>query len=258
MTALATTEILDRVALFDPAGSIAEAARLHALDVYPHEAVGCVAGGMYLRLNNVSPEPARSFVVNEYPDDMRAVIHSHTAKGESAAPSAADMASQQATGIPWGIHVCNGISATPIEWLGDDCPVAPYLGRQFLSGIRDCWTLIRDIYRQEQGVVTLPNLPRDDDWYKQGLDLLSLENIEAAGFRRVSAKDMQMGDLVLGSLTTRIVNHCGLYVGRGLILHHMEDRLSCREPIRPWMKTIRYFLRHESMFEPDAEWRLKL
>ena len=106
--------------------------------------------------------------------------------------------------------------------------------------------------------MTLPNLPRDDDWYKQGLDLLSLENIEAAGFRRVGAK--RHADGRSGAQVTDDTNrhHCGLYVGRGLILHHMEDRLSCREPIRPWMKTIRYFLRHESMFEPDAEWRLKL
>jgi cell wall-associated NlpC family hydrolase len=244
------------MALFDPTGSIAASVKQHALDEYPREAVGCVVASEYQRLVNVAEDKLRSFRVNDYPDHFDAIIHSHT-QSRSLAPSAADMASQQATGVPWGIVVTNGHTVTPIEWFGGDSPISPYLGRSFLSGVRDCWTLIRDIYQQEQGV-ELPNLPRDEDWYQHGIDLLSLANIEATGFRRIDAADVREGDLVLGRIRAQIVNHCGLYVGRGLILHHMEDRLSCREPMRPWQRTIKYFLRHKSMMNTDAEWRLEL
>lgn len=236
--------------------SVALRAKAHAIESFPNEAVGAVIEGAYRPLVNVAADPQRCFEVESLPIGTEALIHSHTLD-PSQAPSAHDMASQQATGLPWGILACNGVSCSEIEWFGDDGPVAPYLGRKFLSGVRDCWCLIRDIYRQEQGIV-LPNLPRDENWFEREIDLLSPANIAAAGFRQISFEEVRPGDLCLGMLASRIVNHCGLYVGRGLILHHMRDRLSCREPVKPWERTIRYFLRHEAMFKPDAEWMLKL
>ncbi len=231
-------------------------AQAHALDEFPNEAVGAVCSGRYVPLVNTAEDPRRNFQVDDYPDDVEALIHSHT-QSSSPAPSAHDMASQQATGWPWAITACDGSNCTPLEWFGDDAPVAPYLGRSFLSGVRDCWCLIRDIYRQEQNIL-LPNLPRDEDWFEHGQDLLSPANILNAGFRQIEYQDMRPGDVCLGMLVSRVVNHCGLYVGRGLILHHMANRLSCREPVRPWERTIRYFLRHESLLAPDAVWRLQL
>lgn len=237
--------------------SVALRAREHATNAFPCEAVGAVVEGSYRALVNTSDDPEKSFRVESIPLGTEALIHSHT-RDTSIAPSAHDMASQQAMGMPWGILTCNGVSCSEIEWFGDGAPIAPYLGRKFLSGVRDCWCLIRDIYRQEQGVTGLPNLPRDEDWFERGIDLLNPETIAAAGFRQIQFDQMQPGDLCLGMLASRVVNHCGIYVGRGLILHHMRDRLSCREPVKPWERTIRYFLRHESMFDPKSEWRLKL
>lgn len=228
----------------------------HALDEFPNEAVGVVRDEKYIPLINTAADPLRSFRIDDYPAGAEALIHSHT-QTTSTAPSAHDMASQQATGLPWAITACNGVSCTPLDWFGDQAPIAPYLGRTFLSGVRDCWCLIRDIYRREQRIV-LPNLPRDEDWYEHDIDLLSPENIASAGFRRIQFDEMRPGYVCLGMLASRIVNHCGLYLGRGLILHHMINRLSCREPVGPWERSIRYFLRHESLFEPGAEWNLRL
>lgn len=253
------------------AGSDVEhAAKEHALRCFPEESVGCVIDGAYVPLENEAADPQESFYVPEWPSQAEAIIHSHPASrliprpeefADFRAPSSDDMRSQQATGLPWGITVCDGRSASSLEWFGDEVPyVEPLLGRTFLSGVRDCWCLIRDVYRQQFGIL-LDNLPRDSDWYRQGIDLLNLQSITAAGFRQIDPSEVRPGDVLLGQVASvsRIVNHCGLFIGRGgQVLHQLHRRLSVREPLKPWQRSIRYCVRHEIMDQPGAEWRLEL
>lgn len=240
--------------MFRPNGEIEQAARRHALEVYPHEAVGCVieTDGVfeYLPLKNSSDDPERAFKIAEKPQcPLLAIIHSHT-RDTSVAPSKTDMASQQASNIPWGILHCDGKNTSGISWFGDQVPVQPLVGRTFLSGHRDCWCLVRDVYRTQFGI-PLRNIPRDENWYKhepphrEAENLLGPESIVETGFQIVPRPEMQVGDVVLGRIgRTGVVNHCGLVVGNGLILHHLEDRLSRREPIGPWMRHVLYVARH--------------
>lgn len=238
--------------MFD--AQVTAAARQHALREYPNESVGAVYEGRYVPLENVAPEPQKSFRLESYPETSEAIIHSHT-QTKSLAPSEDDMRSQQQDdpNRPWGILSCNGRTCKGIEWFGDAAPIAPYVGRTFLSGQRDCWCLIRDIYRNELGIDTLPNLPRDDDWFRGHTpqDLLSRGNIEEAGFERISMHEMRPWDIVLGSIGSKVTNHCGIYLGNNLILHHTEDALSNKVLINPWIKRIRYYLRHIDLNEQD-------
>jgi len=235
---------------------VTAAAKQHALREYPNESVGAVYEGTYRPLQNVAPEPESSFRLESYPAEAEAIIHSHT-QTSSRAPSFEDMSSQQIDDSrrPWGILSCNGKVCTDIEWFGDAATVEPYVGRTFLSGQRDCWCLVRDIYRKELGINTLPNLPRGENWFRgrNPQDLLSRINIENAGFFRVSMKELRPWDIVLGSIGSKVTNHCGIYIGDNQILHHTEDRLSARVLLNPWVKRLRYYLRHEALKDESVE-----
>lgn len=235
---------------------IRHAIRLHAQSEYPDEAVGCIVDNSYVELVNEADEPEISFARSDYPADAQAIIHSHT-RDHSTAPSRADMESQQATALPWGIIATDGINCSEIQWFGDQVPVPSLLGRKFVSGFTDCWGLVRDVYRTQFGIL-LQNIPRDENWYKdeppheKALDLLGPDRIIETGFRIISMKAARPGDVLLGSIRSTVVNHCGLVLPDGLILHHTDGRLSRREPAANWMKFIRYCVRHESfMKNPD-------
>ncbi len=98
------------------------AARAHALGDWPHEACGVLSDGHYVRLPNIAADPAQGF---EMPADTwlthrpQAVIHSHNAQLHPHWPSRADMESQIAADVPFGIVSCDGEVTTPILWWGD-------------------------------------------------------------------------------------------------------------------------------------------
>ena len=224
------------------------AARAHALVEFPKESVGAVADGEYRPLENSADSPKDSFRVVCYPESSVAIIHSHT-QTASVAPSADDMRSQQAHGKPWGIISCNGRKASAIDWFGDQSTMHKFVGREFRSGSRDCWCLIRDLYKVGLGINSLPNLPRDSDWYEghHPQDLLSNLEIEKAGFYRIDMAELRPWDIMLGSIGSRVTNHCAIYIGGDMILHHTEQAPSCRVILNPWKKRIRYFLRHKDL-----------
>lgn len=219
----------------------------HAVQCYPDEAVGCVVDGNYVPLKNEADNPELEFRVSTYPQDATCVLHSHT-QVRNADPQEADMRGQQSDARPWGIIWVEGKKTSPITWFGDQIPIAPYLGRRFINGQQDCWCLVRDLYRGALGVDGLPNLPRNDDWFKgskeDAQDLLSVANIEAAGFERISLADIQPWDLLLGSIGARVTNHCSVYAGKSQVLHHVQNRLSCRALVTPWLPRVNYVLRY--------------
>ena len=238
---------------------------LHAEEEFPREAVGKVVADSYVRLKNAHEDPEHHFRLERYPDDAVYLLHSHTQfrtqpltgrRFVSAAPSRADMECQQEMRIPWGIQPMqsNG-PAGPMEFFGDQVMIPPLLGRTFLSGSRDCWCLVRDLYRKQWDIV-LPNLPRDEDWYRQDgpeYDLLSSEQIAAAGFVEIDMAEARPGDVVLGSVASQRTNHTGLICARGLVLHQIEGRDSRREPINPWQRYIHRVVRHPGAGEWDGE-----
>ena len=92
---------------------ISQKARSHAWRAFPTEAVGCVVDGEYQELKNIAEVPGASFVVDEYPDEVEAIIHSHPDMPPH--PSAADMRQQQAMSVPWGIIGVDGRTAQTTE-----------------------------------------------------------------------------------------------------------------------------------------------
>jgi proteasome lid subunit RPN8/RPN11 len=250
-----------------PFGAAVEAAIVaHALDEYPAESCGLVVGGIYRRCRNVAPDPEESFEIA--PDDyvaaaaeglIQAVVHSHR-PAQGACPSRSDMAGQIASGLPWGIVVCDGQGCPDLFWWGDSLPVPPLVGRPFRHGVADCYSIIRDWYRLERGVI-LPEFPRQDGWWTKpaGPDNPNhyVQDFAAAGFRRYAqgrdgAAVAQVGDVICFALRGKVPHHAGVYLGDGLMLHHLADseqrgRLSSREPVGRWLDFVVHWLRHRDL-----------
>jgi proteasome lid subunit RPN8/RPN11 len=237
--------------MFDSA--ILEAIRADAVARYPQESCGFVLDGVgYVPLPNVAAEPEMDFDMGLAGAEqiaaggVLAVVHSHT--NGRMHPSATDVAAQWAGGIIWGVVVTDGEGASDPFFWGDGIPAVPLIGRPFrwgptgTDGRGDCFALVRDYYRTERGLL-LPEMPRDSDWQRDSPSLYDAGWREL-GFTAIGADDLQPGDAILFSVRHRgLPNHAGIWVGDGTLLHHQENRLSCREYLGDWRRNAFVHLR---------------
>jgi cell wall-associated NlpC family hydrolase len=227
---------------------IVAAAQAHARAEFPNESCGLVSRSRgYLPFPNTAADPINDFEINPQAwlgvPDAVGVIHSHT--NNNYAPTASDMRSQIDTAVAWGIIVATADSASDILWWGGDTPRAPLEGRHFVHGIQDCYSLIRDWYQQERGI-TLKEFPRDNGWWEGARENLYIDGFAEAGFRQVPNDPMliQPGDVFLAKVRAPVENHGGLYVGNGLILHHVGGSYSCTSTSSTWARLVTRWLRY--------------
>lgn len=227
--------------MFQP--EIETASRAHALRAWPNEACGIVAGGLYVPLANQATDPAETFTLppRTFVDyQVEAVVHSHCGPRHDPWPTSVDMASQVDTAVPWGIVFTDGEEARPPLWWGDFVLDEELVGRDFVPGVRDCYALLRATYWQMAGV-KLRDFARDANWWTAGGDLFR-QGFGAAGFQLVG--ELEPGDVVLMRIHSVVPNHCGVVLENGLVLHHLQGRLSRREPLGPWLRYVTHRLRY--------------
>ncbi|MCC7413311.1 MAG: C40 family peptidase [Gammaproteobacteria bacterium] len=229
---------------------IASACRAHAGVEYPRESCGVVivarGRAMYRPCRNVAPVGSCFEIHGE---DLAAaeeigvithVVHSHP--DAAPAPSQADRVMCERTGVPW---VIVGWPSGALHEHRPDGYQAPLVGREFVHGVLDCYSLIRDWYQAELGL-TLPDYDRDDRWWLRGEDLY-MQWYADAGFVR-AADGPQRHDVVLMQFGAPVVNHGGVYLGDGLILQHCAGRLSSRDVYGGfWRRCTRALIRHRSL-----------
>lgn len=217
----------------------------------PSEACGVVLDdGSYRQLPNIAPDPTTRFVV---PDAdwaavfarVRVVVHSHV--GGPFHPTKTDMEQCVAGGLPWAIVVVGDFGDVSDAIVWGTRERAPLLGRTFIHGVFDCYSLIRDWWLIERGV-DLPEFPRDDAWWDDGEDLYG-RGFASAGFHAIDRRDVSVGDVMLTRWGRHpVLSHGGVILDGGqLWMHHLPGRLSRREPLAPWVKPHCVFLRHESL-----------
>jgi len=100
---------------------------------------------------------------------------------------------------------------------------APYEGRPFLHGLFDCYTLVRDYYRNELGILLPTNIQRTWEWWQTGENLY-VENSKFFNFEEVH--NLQKNDLIVMSLMSPVPNHGAIYLGDNNILHHQAGKFS--------------------------------
>lgn len=232
-----------------------------AAAAYPEEACGLVVRTgrrlTFTSCRNVAPEARDRFQI--HPDDWAAAEEAgqvaavwHTHPDASAHPSVHDRVGCARSGVLWLIQAWPDGAMVQI---GPD-PV-PLVGREFAFGVQDCYTLIQDYFQRELGI-TLIDFEREDGfWERKPLEgggwapgrELYLEGFEAAGFVAVDGEP-RLHDVMLMQVASEAVNHGGIYIGNGLMLHHLYGQLSTRVPYAgSWQRHTRLIVRHRSLAE---------
>lgn len=222
----------------------------HAMTEIPREACGVLiierGHEVFVPCRNLSPfRDAFMICPEDYANaedrgEVVRIIHSHPYS--RATPSEVDRVSCEASGVPWSIvSVPNG------DW-HDFNPTgyrAPLVGREWAHGLLDCYSLIRDHYREAMSI-ELPDFERDYEWWFKGQDLY-IENFAKAGFREVPIESLQVNDVLLMQVMSPVVNHGAVYLGNDQMLHHLHRRLSCRDVFGGyWRKHTVKVVRHEN------------
>jgi len=230
------------------------AIRKHVASEYPKEACGLIIQSgrtqTYMPCRNIADDPMQDFTLSqedkraaEAQGDILMVIHSHPDVPQLI-PTEFDRVQCDHSGVEWGI----------MSWPdGDFCTISPrgerdFVGRQWVLGYADCWTLIMDYYRQEHGI-TLNNWSVDYEWWHDGKESRYDDNWEAEGFVQIDPAEMRPGDMIMMRVQSPVTNHAAIYVGENLMLHHNSESLSTRAPYGDYWRnrTVRVVRRRELM-----------
>ena len=217
-----------------------DAALVHAKDQDPKEAVGLLLNvkgkQQYYPCQNLAITNHQEFILN--PEDyvkadnlgeIIGIVHSHPITPPT--PSQADRISCEHSNLPWYI-----VNPKTEQW-ADLKPEGyrPQLcGRPWVWGITDCWSLVRDWYKQEKNIELI-------DYERSMTPEEFLENplfekyAKNTGFRELANDEaLKKGDVLLMSILHPTLNHVAIFLG-DMVLHHLADRLSCKEPYSEWL-----------------------
>lgn len=239
-------------------------ARIHALEEAlkedgPFESCGVVVNDEYHPCKNIAQDPKNYFKISSKKmlnlmnkGKIQMVFHSHP-NGPSY-PSKSDMISQINSGHNFAIipvEVKEKSAGMPIMW-GPDVPRPPLLGRQLIPGIQDCYTIVRDYYKERLDI-DLPDFPRDHQWWEKGENLYE-DHFKDADFVEIKINDvtdLKLHDVILMHVGSPVPNHALIFLGNDSVMHHFGERLSEIEEsgVLIWRRNFAKVVRHKSLLE---------
>lgn len=184
-----------------------------------------LADGGVVAVDNVAGDRRRGFEIR--PRDFAryegatAIWHSHPDGSSQFSPM--DVRGCKATGMPWiVVHL-----PTNSFRYADPTGNSPYLGRDWVYGLNDCFGLVTDWLRREMNF-DFPDVDRYDDKPEPSRKILEAfpPLMESCGLKRVG--DVRYGDVLFMQINSPLPNHCAVMVDpeKNRILHHLIDRYS--------------------------------
>lgn len=230
----------------------------HCRSEYPNEACAIIVDGQVIPTPNSAENPAAAFRIDpqHYGQAMiegrlQAVLHSHiitqktSPKHDPRTPSEADLVSWIAMAIPFGISAVNTDQVSDPLWL-DDNTGRPLEGREFVWGYSDCFTLVRDYYKQTLNI-KLKNYPRGSGWDSEHNHIVN--RYKDCGFVEVDKDNLQVHDLLVFQVRAPYPNHLAVVTDTNEMLHQFADRLSGKETIAKWGNHVVLVLRYKGKEE---------
>jgi proteasome lid subunit RPN8/RPN11 len=232
--------------------------RAQSIAAYPQEACGLVVGlagkPRALPCKNVSAHPEQQFELD--PEDYARISDTETILGVwhshvniSPVATEADRVGCENSELPWYIISIKKLETGEYDFDGptviEPCGFEmSYLERPYVWGVLDCYSLVRDWYKREYGIV-IRDYPRKEQYWATGEDLLG-DNWESEGFIKLVDEQPVKGDVFLLSSESKIMNSIMIYMGDGTALHHPHGRLSRIEVYGGyWLKHTVLHLRHK-------------
>jgi len=210
----------------------------HAKECYPLESCGLIViikgRKKYWPCRNIAS--GLQFAI--HPEDYAAaedkgvidtVVHSHP--NISPMPSPSDLIGCEQSGLKWLIiSYPNGniYKFKPTGYL------LPLYGREFQHGTVDCFSFIRDYFKQELNI-DMPNYDRADNWWLNG-ESHYIDRADDAGFYIVN--ELKINDVIFMSIGSSVPNHAAVYLGNNKIGHHLAGRLSSIDIYGGWYAKI--------------------
>lgn len=236
-------------------------AEAHAIAEFPKESCGLVVvvgrKEQYYPCRNIADDPEKDFAIDgrdfytaEELGKITMVVHSHP--NANALPTEHDKLACERSMFPWCILAVHGDPAYPdappkIKGNHQFAPTgykAPLVSREFIFGTQDCFTLVKDFYERELGIV-MPDPERTDKFWERGEDLY-MENFKKWGFYQIP-EPSERGDVILMAVKSDITNHAGIWLAeRDHMLHHPYEHLSERTVYGGyWAECTRIFVRRK-------------
>ena len=109
------------------------------------------------------------------------------------------------------------------------------IGQPWVWGISDCWSLVRRYYKEKLNI-ELRDWERPTTPEEFINDPMFERCAEDTGFRELKSDEkLENGDLLFMSILANGLNHVAIFLD-GDVLHHLTDRLSCKEPYNQWLQ----------------------
>ena len=99
------------------------------------------------------------------------------------------------------------------------------VGRQWLYGKFDCYTIVRDYYKL-LGII-MPDYERPKDLITS--DSIFLDQAKNCNFKQIDFEERSKDDVLIMKLGTKNPMHAAIFLGDNTILHQKYESLSCTE-----------------------------
>ena len=99
-------------------------------------------------------------------------------------------------------------------------------GLDFDPDNRNCYSLLRDFYRDNYGI-ELTDYPNPTDWWNNGMDLYrELSASEGFEILHEPIHRWRPGDVIVMAIESSVGSHVAILLDNGKILHHLYGQLS--------------------------------